>query len=102
MSSKRDDFRCPKCGARYRKKALRCPSCGESNPLQESPSFGERIGLSGTLLLLAVVGVVLLLLTVWLMYELLALGSLNPYLLAAGGLLILVGIARAVVRRWRK
>ena len=102
MSRKRGDFPCPSCGEPIRKKALRCPFCGTTNPLQESPSFGERIGLGWTLLLLAVVGVVLLLLVVWLTNELLALGRLNPYLVAAGGLLILVGIGRAIARRWRQ
>jgi hypothetical protein len=81
---------------------MRCPSCGTANPLQERRSFGERIGLGGTLALLAVVGVVVLLLGVWLAYELLALGRLNPYLLAAGGLLVFVGIGGAIARQWRK
>jgi hypothetical protein len=102
MSSKRGDFPCPSCGEQIRKKALRCPSCGTTNPLQESPSFGERIGLGWTLLLLTVVGIVLLLLSVWLTYELLALGRLNPYLVAVGGLLILVGIVSALARRWQR
>jgi hypothetical protein len=102
MSRKPGHFPCPSCGALVRRKALRCPSCGTTNPSQESRSFDERIGLHGTLLLLAVAGIVLLLLSVWLTYELLALGRLNPYAVAAGTLLILVGIGSAVVRRWRR
>jgi hypothetical protein len=102
MSRDRGDFSCPSCGERIRKKALRCPSCGTPNPLQARPSFGERIGPGPTLLLLAVVGVILLVLGVWLTSELLALGRLNPYLVAAGGLLILVGIGSAIARRWRR
>src|SRR5258708_773133 len=102
MSREKDDFPCPNCGEPVRKKALRCRACGTANPLQESTSFGERIGLSGTLFLLAVVGVVLLVLSVWLVYELLALGRLNPYLVAASGLLVFVCIGRAIARRWRR
>jgi hypothetical protein len=102
MSRKRGGFPCPSCGERVRKKALRCPACGTANPLQERPSFGERIGLGGTLALLAVVGAALLLLVVWLTSELWALGRLNPYLVAAGGLLALVGIGSAIARRWRR
>src|SRR5262245_53927443 len=101
MSSKHGDFLCPKCGEPIRKKARRCRNCGEPNTLQENASFGERIGVGWTLVLLVVVGTVLLLLGVRLTYELLALGRVNPYLLAAGGLLILVGIGRAMARRSR-
>jgi hypothetical protein len=81
---------------------LRCPSCGTTNPLQARPSLDERLGTGGTLVLLAVVGVVLVLLGAWLVYELLALGRVNPYLVAAAGLLIVVGIGSAIVRRWRR
>jgi len=102
MSRKRDDVACPSCGEHMRKKARRCGSCGTANPLLESRSFGEQIGLGWTVLLLVVVGVVLVLLGAWLAYELLALGRLNPYLVAAGGLLILVGIGSAIARRWRR
>ena len=102
MSRKPGNFPCPSCGALVRKKALRCPSCGTTNPAQESRSFDERIGLGWTLLLLTLAGVVLLFLSVWLTYELLALGRLNPYVVAAGGLLILVGIGSAIARRWHR
>src|SRR5262245_12211831 len=102
MSRKRDDVVCPSCGEYMRKKARRCRSCGTVNPLLDSRSFGEQIGLGWTLLLLLVVGFILLLLGVWLAYELLALGRLNLYLVAAGGLLILVGIGSAIARRWRR
>jgi hypothetical protein len=102
MSRKRGDIRCPSCGEHIREKALRCPCCGTANPLQERPSFDERIGLGGTLVLLAVAGIILLVLGVWLTYELVALGRLNPYLVAAGGLLILVGVGYRIARVWRK
>src|SRR5262249_15206543 len=74
MSRKRGGIPCPSCGEHIREKALRCPSCGTTNPLQERPSFGERIGLGGTLVLLAVGGIILLVLGVWLTYELVTLG----------------------------
>src|SRR5262245_34013920 len=102
MSRKRGGIPCPSCGEHIREKALRCPSCGTTNPLQERPSFGERIGPRGTLVLLAVAGIILLVLSVWLTYELVALGRLNPYLVAAGGLLILVGVGYRIARVWRK
>jgi hypothetical protein len=70
--------------------------------LQERPSFGERIGPGGTLALLAVAGIISLVLGIWLTYDLVALGRLNPYLLAAGGLLILVGVGYRVARAWQK
>jgi hypothetical protein len=54
------------------------------------------------MILLALVGVVLLLLGGWLTYEVLALGRLNPYLVAAAGLLIVVGVGSALAQRWRK
>lgn len=100
MSRRRASTLCPSCGEPIREKALRCRSCGTANPLQERPSFEERIGLRGTLVLLAVAGTILLGLTVWLTYELVALGRLNPYLLAAGGMLILVGVGYRIARRW--
>jgi hypothetical protein len=102
MSRKRSDIPCPSCGEPIREKALRCPSCGTTNPLQERPSFGERIGLGGTLALLAVVGSILVVLSVWLTYELVALGRVNTYVVAAGGLLILVGVGYRIARVWRK
>jgi hypothetical protein len=102
MSPKRGHIACPNCGEHIRQKALRCPSCGTTNPLQERPSFDERIGLGGSLALLAVAGIILLVLGVWLMYELVALGRLNPYLIAAGGLLILAGVCHRIARLWRK
>jgi hypothetical protein len=102
MSRERGDILCPSCGEPIRRKALRCPSCGTTNPLHDRPSLDERIGLGGTLVLLVVVGVVLLLLCAWLMYELVALGRVNPYLLAAGGLVLLVGIGSTIARRWRR
>jgi hypothetical protein len=70
--------------------------------LEERPSFGERIGLGGALVLLAVGGTILLVLSVWLTHELLALGRLIPYFVAAGGLLILVGVGYRIARAWRK
>jgi hypothetical protein len=101
MSDERGHIPCPSCGEPVRRKALRCSSCGTTNPLQERPPFGERIGLGWTLVLLAGAVVALLLVCVWLAYELLALGHLNPYLLGAGGLFVLVGIGAVIARRWR-
>lgn len=102
MSRKRADISCPSCGEPIRKKALRCPFCGESNPSQTKMSIDERIGLGWTLVLLAVVGCVLLVLIAWLIYELVTLGRINPYLVAAAGLMILVGIGSAIARQWRR
>ena len=102
MSSKRGGIPCPSCGELIREKALRCPSCGLTNPLQERTSFGERIGLGGTLVLLAVAGAILIVLVVWLSYELVALGRLNLYLVAAAGLLILGGFSYRIARVWRR
>ena len=102
MSRKRGEIPCPSCGEPIREKALRCRSCGTPNPLQDRASFGERIGLGGTLVLLVVVGLILVVLSVWLTYELVALGRVNPYLVAAGGLLILVGVGYRIARVWRK
>jgi hypothetical protein len=102
MSRKRGAIPCPSCGEPIREKTLRCPSCGTTNPLQERPSLDERIGLGGTLVLVAVAGIILLVLGVWLTYELVALGRLNPYLVAAGGLVILVGVGARIARVWRK
>jgi len=102
MSHKPGEIPCPSCGAPIREKALRCRSCGTPNPSQERASFGERIGLGGTLVLLAVVGILLVGLGVWLTYELVTLGRVNPYLVAVGGLLILVGIGGRIARVWRK
>jgi hypothetical protein len=101
MSDQRGDIPCPSCGEPIRKKALRCSSCGTANPLQERTSFGERIGTGWTVVLLAGASVALLVLCVWLAYELLALGRLNPYVLAAGSLLLLVGIGQIIMRRTR-
>jgi hypothetical protein len=102
MSRKPGYFPCPSCGEPVRRKALSCPSCGTTNPAQEHRSLDERIGLGGTLILLAVAGVALLSLSVWLIYELWALGRVNPYVVGAGGLLILVGVGSKIARRWRR
>jgi hypothetical protein len=102
MSSKRGGIPCPSCGEPIREKALRCSSCGSTNPLQERTSFGERIGLGGTLVLLAVGGTILIVLGVWLTYELMALGRLKPYLVAAAGLLIVGGVSYRIAQVWRK
>jgi hypothetical protein len=102
MSRKRGEIPCPSCGEPIREKALRCRSCGTPNPLQDRASFGERIGLGGTLVLLAVVGIILVVLSVWLTYELVALGRVNPYLVAAGVLLLLASVGYRIARVWRK
>ena len=102
MPRERAYISCPGCGERFRSKALRCPSCGVANPLRERLSLEERVGPGGIMILLALVGVVLLLLGGWLTYEVLALGRLNPYLVAAAGLLIVVGVGSALAQRWRK
>jgi len=102
MPRKRGNLPCPSCGEPIREKALRCPSCDTTNPLQKRPSIDERIGLGGTLILLAVAGILLLVLGVWLIYEVVALGRVNPFLVAAGGLLILVGVASRIARVWWK
>ena len=102
MSKKRKDLSCPSCGERLRKKALRCPACGTTNPLQERKQFGEGLGLGWVLFLLAVAGIVLVLLSVWLARELFTVGRLDPYLASAVGLLLLVGAGSAVARRWWK
>ena|SRR5262249_26466571 len=101
MSQERGDIPCPSCGEPVRRKALRCSSCGTANPLREKPSLDERLGLGWTLVLLAGAAVALLLVCVWLAYELLTLGRLNPYVLGAGVLLVLVSIGSIVARRWR-
>jgi len=67
---------------------MRCSACGTTNPLQERESFGERIGTGGTVILLAVMGTLMLILGVWLVYELVTLGRVNPLLLGAGALIV--------------
>jgi hypothetical protein len=101
MGRKRGHTHCPRCGYPYRKNAVRCPSCGINNPEQEELTFSERIGVSDTILVVAVVGGVLAVLSVWLAYEVWVLENFNPYLVTAWGLLLFVIIARIIERAWR-
>src|SRR5260221_14535642 len=101
MSQKREEVVCASCGEPMWKKALRCPACGTTNPLQERKSLEDMIGLRGAMLLLVIASVTLVVLGVWLTYELVALGRVNPLLLGAGGLMVLVGIGATIARRFR-
>ncbi len=84
-----------------RPKAMRCSACGTTNPLHERTSLEGRIGLRGTVALLVVASVILVVLSVWMIVELVALGQVNPLLLGAWSLMLVVGVGVHLARRFR-